>query len=54
MLLRALLVDDEDNNLNTLQFLLQNDCEGIEVAGRAKNAQQARQWLQTSAADVVF
>ena len=54
MLLKALLVDDEDNNLNTLQFLLQNDCEGVEVAGRATNAQQATHWLQTNTADVVF
>lgn len=54
MLLKALLVDDEENNLNSLQFLLQNDCEGIEVAGRAKNAQQARNWLQFNTPDVVF
>ena len=54
MPLKALLVDDEENNLNSLQFLLQNDCEGIEVAGTAKNAQQARNWLQYNSADVVF
>ncbi|HWB27177.1 MAG TPA: LytTR family DNA-binding domain-containing protein [Chitinophagaceae bacterium] len=54
MPLRALLVDDEDHNLNILQFMLQNDCEDVEVAGLAKNAQQAREWLQQNSADVVF
>ncbi|HVX51498.1 MAG TPA: response regulator, partial [Chitinophagaceae bacterium] len=54
MLLRALLVDDEDHNLNILQFMLQNDCEDVEIAGIAKNAQQARDWLKENKADVVF
>ncbi len=54
MPLKALLIDDEENNLNILQFMLQNDCEGVEVAGMAKNAQQARNWLQHNNADVVF
>jgi two-component system LytT family response regulator len=54
MVLKALLVDDEENNLNSLQFLLQTDCEGIEVAGRAKNAREAREWLRHNTPDVVF
>ena len=54
MLLTALLVDDEDNNLRILQFMLQNDCDGITVAGMAKNAGEARAWLQHNSADVVF
>jgi two-component system LytT family response regulator len=54
MPLKALLVDDEDNNLSLLQFMLQHDCDGVQVAGMAKNAQQARQWLQANTADVVF
>lgn len=54
MPLRALLVDDEINNLENLKFLLENDCSGIEVAGMAQNGQQARQWLQQNKADVVF
>jgi two-component system, LytTR family, response regulator len=53
-ILKALLVDDEVNNLESLEFLLHHDCEGIEVAGKAQNAGQARDWLQTRAADVVF
>lgn len=53
-MVRALLVDDEVNNLENLQFLLQHDCEGIEVAGKVKNARQARDWLANHTADVIF
>ena len=54
MQLKALLVDDEKNNLENLKFLLENDCTGIEVAGMAFNGQQAREWLLHNKADVVF
>lgn len=54
MLLKALLVDDEMNNLNSLQFILENDCEGIEVSGTAINAKQAREWLKSNMVDVIF
>ena len=54
MPLKALLVDDEQNNLENLKFLLENDCSGIEVAGMAQNGRQAREWLQQNQADVVF
>ncbi len=53
-MLKALLVDDEFNNLESLQFLLQNDCEDIIVAGKAQNANEARDWLTHNTADVVF
>ena len=53
-MLKALLVDDEDNNLENLQFLLHNDCEGVKVVGKAKNANQAREWLADHTADIVF
>lgn len=53
-MLKALLVDDELNNLTSLEFLLHHDCEGIEVAGKAQNAHQARDWLQFHHADVIF
>ncbi|WP_295673536.1 LytTR family DNA-binding domain-containing protein, partial [uncultured Mucilaginibacter sp.] len=51
---KALLVDDEVNNLASLEFLLHNDCEGIKVAGKAQSAAQAREWLQLNDADVIF
>lgn len=54
MSLKALLVDDEMNNLENLKFLLENDCTGVEVAGMALNGQLAREWLQHNKADVVF
>lgn len=54
MPLKALLVDDEINNLENLKFLLENDCSGVKVAGMAQNGQQAREWLQKNKADVVF
>ncbi len=53
-MIRALLVDDEVNNLKNLSFLLQHDCEDVEVAGIATNAVEARQWLQANTADVIF
>ena len=53
-MLKALLVDDEVNNLASLEFLLEHDCEGIVVAGKAQSATQARAWLQLNTADVIF
>lgn len=52
--LKALLVDDEVNNLQNLEFLLHNDCEGIQVAGKMQNAKEARNWLRAHHADVIF
>lgn len=54
MYLKALLVDDEQNNLDSLQFMLQNDCTGVEVVAKALNATQARELLQKHLPDVVF
>jgi two-component system, LytTR family, response regulator len=54
MHLKALLVDDEKNNLENLKFLLENDCSGIEVVAMAENGATAREWLQHHKADVVF
>lgn len=53
-MLKALLVDDEVNNLESLEFLLHNDCEGVKVVGKLNNAGDARDWLTNHAADVVF
>lgn len=53
-MLKALLVDDEVNNLTNLEFLLRNDCEGIDVVGKATNALQARDWLVKNKVDVIF
>lgn len=53
-MLKALLVDDEINNLASLGFLLHHDCEGVLVVGKAQSAAQARRWLQANQADVLF
>lgn len=53
-MLKALLVDDEVNNLTNLEFLLHNDCEGVTVAAKASSARQAREWLKFHRADVIF
>lgn len=53
-ILTALLVDDEVNNLHNLEFLLHHDCEGIQVTGKAQNAGEARDWLRSHTADVIF
>ena len=53
-MLKALLVDDERNNLENLKFLLENDCTGVAVVGMVQNGQLAREWLAVNKADVVF
>ena len=53
-MLKALLVDDELNNLANLEFLLHNDCDGIEVAGKVLSEAIAREWLASHYADVIF
>ncbi|HMC99860.1 MAG TPA: LytTR family DNA-binding domain-containing protein [Ferruginibacter sp.] len=54
MAVKALLVDDEKNNLENLKFLLENDCTGIDVVGMVDTGAAARTWLQQNKADVVF
>lgn len=53
-MITALLIDDEINNLENLQFLLEHDCEGVQVIGTAQSAEQARLWLNKNTADVIF
>ncbi|HVW97865.1 MAG TPA: LytTR family DNA-binding domain-containing protein [Mucilaginibacter sp.] len=53
-MLKALLVDDEINNLNSLEFMLLHDCEGIAVTGKAQNAAQARDCLLSEHIDIIF
>lgn len=53
-MLKALLVDDEQNNLDNLEFMLRHDCEGVMVAGKAHNATEAREWLSRNIVDILF
>jgi len=54
IMLRALLVDDEQNNLDNLEFMLKHDCEGVMVVGKAHNAVEAREWLSKNTIDILF
>ncbi len=53
-MLNALLIDDEPNNLESLEYMLHHDCEGIRVAGKVQCPAEARHWLATNSADVIF
>lgn len=53
-MLKALLIDDEENNLQSLRFLLEKDCIEVEVAGMMRSAGEARKWLTTNRVDVIF
>jgi two-component system LytT family response regulator len=53
-MLKALLVDDEQKNLENLAFLIQHDCEGVVVVDKLTSAAAARDWLQYNTADVIF
>jgi two-component system LytT family response regulator len=53
-MLRALLIDDEENNLESLRFLLENDCSQVKVVGMMRNAVDARDWLAHNKVDVIF
>jgi two-component system, LytTR family, response regulator len=53
-MIRAVIIDDELNNIANLKFLLENDCTGVEITGTAANATDARALLATVTPDVVF
>jgi two-component system, LytTR family, response regulator len=53
-MLKAVLVDDEANNIANLKFLLEHDCAGVEIAGTAANATEARTIIAVANPDVVF
>lgn len=53
-MLKALLVDDELKNLEGLAFLLQQDCEGVQVVGKAQSGAETREWLESNQVDVIF
>jgi two-component system LytT family response regulator len=53
-MLRTVIIDDESNNIANLKFLLENDCNGVEVTGTAANATEARGVLASANPDVVF
>ncbi len=53
-MIKAFIVDDEQNNVANLKFMLEHDCTNIEVVGTASNGTAAREWLHSNNTDVVF
>jgi len=53
-MLKALLVDDEQNNLDNLEFMLMHDCQDVVVSGKVHNAPEAREWLSRNTVDILF
>lgn len=53
-MINALLIDDEKNNLANLQFMLEHDCNGVNVVATFQSAESARNWLKNHKVDVVF
>ncbi len=53
-MLEAIIVDDEENNIDNLAFILQNDCKEVSIVGKAMNAQEARIQLNKKHVDVIF
>jgi two-component system, LytTR family, response regulator len=53
-MIKTLLVDDEANNLSNLEFVLNHDCVGIEVMGKATSAKEAREFLKLQPIEALF
>jgi two-component system LytT family response regulator len=53
-MIRTVLIDDEPNNITTLQELLLRYCPLIEIAGTADNAQTGMEVITQTAPDLVF
>ena len=53
-MLNAIIVDDEEFARSSLYFLLQENCENINVCGIAKSVAEARNLLSQNAVDLIF
>ena len=53
-MIRAIIVDDEQNNINNLSALMAHHCPVIEVVATATQANQAREHLLNLRPDVLF
>lgn len=52
--MKALLVDDEANNLTTLAWEIQENCPDLNVVGTCRSAEEARQSIAQHNPDIVF
>lgn len=53
-LLNAIIVDDEEFARSSLYFLLQENCENVNITGIAKSVSEARQILDHHPVDLIF
>ena len=53
-MIRTVLIDDEPNNIDTLQHLLDRYCPQVHVVGRAESAQSGVAVIQSTQPDLVF
>lgn len=54
MVIKAVIIDDEPNNIDNLEILLSQYCPQVEVAGKATNADEGEQLIVKVAPDIVF
>lgn len=54
MNIRYMLIDDEVNNLENLQFLIQQYCPGLQPVGTARTITEAMQVIKAQLPDLVF
>jgi len=54
MTLRAVIIDDEQNNIDNLSILLQQHCPEVTIAGTAMNAIDGEQIIMQQKPDLVF
>jgi two-component system LytT family response regulator len=54
MTVTAVIIDDEQNNIDNLEILLQQHCPQVEITGRATNATEGEKIITDQNPDIVF
>ena len=52
--MKALIVDNEEDVIQSLRLLIGQYCSDLEIVGEARSCQAAKLWLQAHEVDVVF
>ena len=53
-MIKAVIIDDEKNNVDNLKSLLQQHCAEVEISGVALNAKEGRKLIAQNNPDIVF
>jgi len=53
-MITAVIIDDEQNNIDNLKSLLTKHCNEVEVSGTAMNAKEGREIISLNNPDIVF